>query len=152
MRILFPQTVNHDKQNMKRISMLMSLLLLAPAAGYSEDIRIAIDSIGKDIEFTVCNTSQEKSLEYIGVSVQRKEKESWTGIRWNVDCPCGAKCRRTVMQLAAGECRQHRWDKKAPRCYDVEHGTYRFAVHGIWNSETKHNEIVGYSDQFNIQK
>ena len=130
----------------------MISLLFVPSLAQSE-VTINVDKISKHIEFTVCNNDDKRQIVYRGIIVEKKELGKWIFIRGNIDCPCGAKCRRVPIELELGECKTHKWDKKKARCKTVENGTYRFAVISNRNSNismNSMNSIIGKSREFKL--
>lgn len=136
---------------MKTIINLLALLLSLPAIA---EVDINIDSIKNTkkiiIELTVSNSDMHSHTQYYGVTVEKKENSKWKVVRWDIDCPCKAKCKKAKTDLGINECKRHTWNVKDEACNVAEKGIYRFKVFGTWDSNTDRNSILGVSNEFKL--
>lgn len=109
--------------------------------------------VSEEVKLTITNNLGE-SIELYNVEVEKYDGEKWEQIRYDIECPCMAFCKKAVLILLANDNREFTWDQKETECRKVNEGTYRFRI--AWeSSETEEKRVqavpkISYSNEFRI--
>ena len=140
------------ESNIMKSLFLTILIIFSSSLAYA-DVSIMIDTLSNKsnkVEFTVSNTDEKTHYKYQGIHVEKKEKGKWKVLRWHIDCPCNAKCKRVTINLGINESQQHLWDKKDSSCKVVTKGEYRFKIPRIWSENTNKSNLTVNSSEFTL--
>lgn len=100
--------------------------------GREEGVILVTDKIeyekGEDVKITIKNNT-DGQIEFwvIGIGqIEYKENANiWNVIRFDIDCPCEAKCEKVSVVFNPGKEREFIWDQKGDDCNQVDAGKYK---------------------------
>ena len=93
----------------------------------------------------------EKSVQYLGLSVEVRQDNKWVEIRRDTGCPCMAKCKKKATEVPKGLTTIENWEFKNNKCNIAPPGTYRAVVTGNYVTTLDGNLILGSSREFQIK-
>ncbi len=130
------------KETMKYLALL--LIFITTNAFSDELLNI---SSSPDFAITLENTSLVK-LKIFQIRVESKQKEKWINSRSDIECTCGAKCKKSPIIIEPNEVKVFNWDKKDNLCNQVHSGIYRISIYGEEQSSQHTYKTLGTSKQF----
>ena len=138
---------------MKMVIILLFSFLLIPINALPDeklDIFLTDTDVSEkgEIAFRVCNEKSDETLRYINVSVEKRLDGKWEDIRFDVECPCNAKCKKGFTELRKGQCKDYLWDTRDNECNKASSGEYCFVIFDRWSDEIKGYLYLGASEPF----
>jgi hypothetical protein len=92
-------------------------------------------------------------ISFLAICVEMKGPDGkFECVRSDIECQCGAKCKKVLRVLKKGESVAARWDFKTDDCALAKNGTYRFAIIDRFSDATASNVYYGVSKDFVIEK
>ena len=96
------------------------------------------------------------------ISVERLIESEWKTVKYNLTCPCGAKCEQAIINVRPHNFKEFNWDQSANEvgqipevCIEAEAGTYRIKVayyryDSMIGANQSSDSLYLYSGEFNI--
>lgn len=138
---------------MKYLILVISVLFSCGLAA-EEYISVALEKntyTTKDSFIAKLNGLNDSPVQYIGLSIEVRQNESWVTVRRDTGCPRMAKCKKKATEIIKGQTIEEHWDFKDTTCKVVTSGFYRAVITGNYITALGGNQILGTSHEFQIK-
>lgn len=105
---------------------------------------------GEKVKLVMKNYIQ-REINISGVTIEQFKNKEWMQVRFDVDCPCLAKCKKLPLILSVTKNqKEFVWDQIINNCRAAEEGRYRFKS-SYWRKNVAEKDKVFYSNEFTIR-
>jgi hypothetical protein len=95
------------------------------------------------------NAARAEPAVFVAISVERKGSDGkFTSFRFDIVCPCNAKCKKAPVTLQKTESVHASWNMLSNDCHKVLPGVYRFAVIDRYSEAISDFVYYGVSKEF----